>query len=344
MNPRFRNQILVGDAATTLPDIPDGSVDTVLTSPPYFRLRDYGTDGQVGLERHVDEWVGALRAVSRELARVLVPTGTLWLNLGDTYSTHLRQGTGRKGLLLGPERLALALMADGWLIRNKVVWAKTNHLPTSATDRLACGYEVVYLLTRSTRYFFDLDSIRVPHRSRPPKPKPPYPRPPTSREPWRGPNGDDTSGLAAMKASGRIGHPLGKNPGDVWPMSVSSYRGEHHAAFPAKLVRRVLEAGCPEACCVNCRSPYVRPVRRFRSTSVRGSLSPTCRCGAPSATGLVLDPFMGSGTTAVVAEDLGRDWLGIELNPIFARQAQKRVAIERRRRTTVDQLTRKEVA
>ena len=126
-----RNQILLGDATNRLRALPDDSVDTVVTSPPYFRLRDYQAEGQLGLEAHVADWVRQLRLVAEQVARVLVPGGTCWLNLGDTYSTHLSQGAPRKGLLLGPERLTLALMDDGWLIRNKIIWAKTNSMPTS---------------------------------------------------------------------------------------------------------------------------------------------------------------------------------------------------------------------
>src|SRR5579875_2007584 len=124
-----RNQVIVGDARQELRRLPDASVDMVLTSPPYFRLRDYHVSGQLGLETEVADWVLALRGIAREVHRVLVPTGSFWLNVADTYSTHVRQGAGRKSLLLGPERLALALIEDGWLLRNKIVWAKTNHLP-----------------------------------------------------------------------------------------------------------------------------------------------------------------------------------------------------------------------
>ena len=111
---------------------------------------------------------GELREVMRELARVLKPSGSVWLNVGDSYSRHLRYGAPPKSLLLGPERLALELLKDGWTIRNKVIWAKSQSMPCSVRDRLACTWEVVYFLTRSRQYYFDLDSIRVPHRSKAP--------------------------------------------------------------------------------------------------------------------------------------------------------------------------------
>lgn len=139
-----RDTVLVGDVAARLRELPDESVDCVITSPPYYQLRDYGIDGQLGQEAHIDEWVANLRAVGRELFRVLAPYGSLWLNVGDAYSAHLRFGAAPKSLLLGPERLARALVADGWLLRNKVVWAKTNPLPSPSKDRLTNAHEFVY--------------------------------------------------------------------------------------------------------------------------------------------------------------------------------------------------------
>jgi site-specific DNA-methyltransferase (adenine-specific) len=292
----------------------------VMTSPPYFRLRDYRVDGQFGLEPTIEEWVDHLRPVLAECARVLVPTGTLWLNLGDTYSTRPAEGAPRKSLLFGPERLSLALIADGWIVRNKIVWAKTNTLPTSVRDRLATKHEVIYLLTRSWRYFFDLDSVRVPHLSRPPKPH--AESGPPGRPSWLGPNSDSDRGLSALRAAGRQGHPLGKNPGDVWSMSVSNYRGAHFATYPVALAERMLRAGCPEKRCSRCLAPWQRPRSRHRRRVPR----PTCDCEAPSEPGIVLDPFIGSGSTAVAARRLDRDWLGVELNPDFRRLALERLA------------------
>jgi site-specific DNA-methyltransferase (adenine-specific) len=320
-----RNRIIVGDAAEQLSRLPAASVDMILTSPPYFRLRDYQIDGQLGLEDNVNEWADVLREVAGEARRVLTPTGTFWLNLGDTYATHARQGAARKSLLLGPERLALALVQDGWLLRNKIVWQKANPMPTSARDRLACVWEIVYVFARQPSYFFDLDAIRAPHRSTPPKPTGRVTAP-EPREPWRGPNGEGVAGLAAMHAEGRVGHPLGKNPGDVWRIPSSSYRGPHHATFPVRLASRAIQAGCPESRCRRCRTPWRRPLlRQLGATALRGALAPGCDCGAPSEPGLVLDPFIGAGTTAVAAEGLSRQWLGIELNPDFAALAETRI-------------------
>ena len=321
-----RNAVIVGDAHEHLAQLPSESVDMVLTSPPYFRLRNYDVKGQLGLEGHVDDWVGGLYAVLAEVQRVLVPTGTLWLNLGDSYSTDLRQGAAKKSLLLGPERLAIQLVADGWTLRNKLIWAKANPMPSSVRDRLTATHEYIYVLTLQPRSFFDLDAIRQPHVSRPTKVKPDVLRK-QPREPWRGPNGDDGSGLSFLKARGLVGHPLGKNPGDVWRLASSNYRGGHHATFPLALAQRVIRAGCPEARCVSCRTPWRRAtIRALGGTAIRGAIGPGCGCDAPSEPGLVLDPFFGAGTTGVASEALGRDWLGIELNPEFASLAEHRIA------------------
>lgn len=327
------NRILVGDATSTLRGLPPRSIDCVITSPPYFRLRNYQQPDQIGLEDRVQLWVGELRRVLSEVRRVLVPTGSVWLNLGDTYSNG-PEGAPAKSLLLGPERLALALIEDGWIVRNKIIWAKRNPMPSPVRDRLSCTWEVVYLLVRQRDYFFDLDSIRAPHVSskKPAKAKRGWSVPPT----WRV-STSSNSGLDQLNAEGRVGHPLGKNPGDVWFLSTASYRGAHHAVFPGSLVERPILAGCPERRCRHCRLPWKREtIRQLGHLAVRGEAKPTCNCGWSSEPGVVLDPFIGSGTTAIAAEQYGRNWLGIELNPTFARLAQARIAAERLRREKDD--------
>jgi DNA modification methylase len=321
------NRVLVGDAADTLQRLPSGFVDCVVTSPPYFQLRNYQHAGQLGLEDHVALWVINLRGVLREIARVLTPTGTVWLNLGDSYSTTDKHGATAKSLLLGPERLALGLAEDGWIIRNKIVWAKRNPMPSPARDRLAPTWEHMYLVVRQRDYFFDLDAIRVPHTTtkKPVSPKRGWSVPPA----WRV-TASSNSGLDALNAAGRVGHPLGKNPGDVWNLSTASYRGPHHAVFPVALAERPILAGSPERRCSRCRSPWRRPtIRSLGHLAVRGQIRPSCTCSAGWEPGLVLDPFIGSGTTAIAAEAAERSWLGIEINPSFARLAEERIAAAR---------------
>jgi site-specific DNA-methyltransferase (adenine-specific) len=321
------NQLLIGDVRDLLPTLPTASVDCILTSPPYFRLRDYHDQKQIGLEPTIDGWVRELRRVLSEAARILKPTGGLWLNVGDTYSRHERHGAKPKSLLLGPERLAMALVEDGWVIRSKVTWAKTNPMPSSVRDRLSCTYEIFYFAVRSRHYYFDLDAIRVPHRSRRAVSKRAALQPTSQRPDWAGPLAGSNGGLDRLKASGVVGHPLGKNPGDVWQQPTANYRGAHHAVFPIDLISRPLLASCPERTCGRCGQPWQRePFRRLGQLALLGRLSPACRCNARWQPGLVLDPFMGSGTVALAAEAHQRDWLGIELSPAFAALAQKRLA------------------
>jgi DNA modification methylase len=319
------NQVMVGDTRQVLATLAPASVDCVVTSPPYFALRNYGVVDQMGLEGSVEGWVDELRAVARGLARVLRPDGSLFLNLGDSFSRHLRYGAQPKSLLLGPERLVLALLADGWIVRNKIIWAKANPQPSSVGDRLAATWEVVYFLTRRPHYYFDLDAIRVPHRSARTGRAKAAPDISTKPPVWAGPLAGANHGLARLKASGLPGHPLGKNPGDVWELATAGYRGAHFAVFPERLAERPIRAACPERVCTACGQPW----RRTAPPSGDRILQPTCSCRAGYRPGLVLDPFIGSGTVGVVAERLGRDWLGIELNPSFAELARQRIEAAR---------------
>lgn len=333
-----RCQVLIGDARERLRELPGASVDCIITSPPYFGLRDYAVDGQLGAEEHVDAWVKALLDVCRELTRVIKPTGSLWLNLGDGYSRHSKEGAAKKSLLLGPERVALALTGEGWLLRNKVIWAKTNPMPASVTDRLACSHEVLYFLTRQRQYFFDLNAIRVPaitpaHAGRASRAEH-YPPREAVPHIGRAPRVDLNHGLAALKAKGREHHPLGKNPGDVWMLATGAYRGAHFATFPIELVRRPLMATCPAQVCAVCDMPWQRAIQRQHGRLLAtGPLRPVCDChnggNAVSRPGVVLDPFLGSGTVALAAEQYGRDWVGIELNPDYGALAKRRIIEQR---------------
>jgi site-specific DNA-methyltransferase (adenine-specific) len=341
-------RVLLGDALERLQELPSGSVDTVVTSPPYFLLRNYGVDGQLGAEDTVETWVAGLRSVMGEVARVLKEDGSVWLNLGDTYSRHAKHGALPKSLLLGPERLLLGLIEDGWVVRNKLVWAKPNPMPASVRDRLSCTWEPIYLLVRSRNYFFDLDAVRVApsegttrkkqagKRGRPAK----YETEDGGRPSWSGPLAGDNAGLSAMKRAGRSSHPLGKNPGDVWRLPTAAYHGAHFATFPEGLVERPLLAGCPERTCLSCGTAWRRPplVQKLGSLAVRSVVRKSCGCGSRAwQPGLVLDPFMGAGTVGVVAERLGRRWLGIELNEEFVTLAEARIADARRERSVVDE-------
>lgn len=310
----WRDRVMTGDALATLQTLPDHIADVCVTSPPYWSLRDYGVAGQLGLEPTPDKYVHALVSVFREVRRVLKPGRTLWLVLGDTYYSgagrcwtpggkaeahHPRglppnrrphvPGLKPKDLVGIPWRVALALQADGWWLRNAVVWHKTNAPPSSITDRLSCRYEMVFLLANAERYQFNLDAVREPYTTSTLR------RMATANRAVRR--------LTASRAdAGRLGvrlppqpelrpflHGSGKNPGDVWSISHPSSRADHHAIFPEDLARRAILAGSAED-------------------------------------DLVLDPFCGTGTSLVVAKTLGRRCIGIDLHPRFVKLARRRLS------------------
>jgi DNA modification methylase len=328
-----RNTILIGEATEQLRRLPSGSVDACITSPPYFAVRDYSTPGQIGLEANVDEWVQALRPMFAELARVLKPKGSVWVNIDDTFASALRRGGPTRSMLLAPERLLIALAADGWLTRAKVVWAKPNPLPHALTDRTNHTYEMCFMITRSRSYYFDLDSIRMPYRV--------------------DANGSPVAVGWSTEVSGSPHYLFGKDPGDVWTIPTKGFRGAHFATFPEALIERPLLASCPERVCEECGAPWRREVRvhivgekgsakrtdpyvarfagHWRTYRRLGPLKASCGCKARWKAGLVLDPFMGANTTGLVSERLGRDWLGIELSPAYAKIATERLAAARSR-------------
>lgn len=315
-----RNTVLTGEARRVLAGLLPESVDSVVTSPPYAgSLRDYGHPDQLGQEPVIDEYVANLRSVLAGVRRVLKPGGSLWLNLGDCYAKRPAQGVPRGSLLLMPQRVALALSADGWIVRNVCVWQKPNPLPQSAQDRLSPTHEVVIFATKERRYFFDLDAIRVPHRSagrigRTEKPRGLY----------QGGN----RGLDLLRRTGQVGNPRGKNPGDVWTHATAVDRLGHQATFPEGLIELPVLATCPERICVQCDAAWTRPTRiKKEGTRAVGKLR-RCACFAPSRPGVVLDPFFGTGTVGAVAAKHCRDWLGIELNSRYAELAKTRLGLE----------------
>lgn len=218
-----------GDTLEVLRTLPDQSVNCIVTSPPYFGLRDYGTAGQYGAEPTLADYVETMRAVFHEARRVLSDTGTLWLNLGDSY------GRGNKQLLGTPWRVAFALQDDGWILRNDIIWEKPNAMPESVADRLSSRYEHVFMFSKSRKYYFDLDAIRVPHA------EVSVARAGRSRiTPYAPP------GQSAGKKTETVPNAKGKNPGDVWQISTTGFPEAHFATFPLELPTRTIKAGCPE--------------------------------------------------------------------------------------------------
>lgn len=277
-----------GDALEVLRGLPDKSVDCCVTSPPYFGLRDYGIDGQYGLEESPAEYVETMRSLFSEVRRVLADDGTLWLNLGDSYAGggggaggkagayidggtprrngadhYRRMGVGPKNLLGIPWRTAFALQDDGWTLRNDIIWAKPNAMPESVTDRLSTRYEHLFLFSKSPHYWFNLDPIREQYTGD---------RAESRRA--RVPQADWKENSAKGAWSGES---KGRNPGDVWTIPTQPFSEAHFAVMPVALAERCILAGCKPG-------------------------------------GIVLDPFSGSGTTGLAAARHGRRYVGIDLN------------------------------
>ncbi len=280
-----KTNILHGDCLETLKTLDDQSVNCCVTSPPYFGLRDYGMGKQIGLENTPSEYVKKLVEVFKEVKRVLKDDGTLWLNLGDSYSgsgkgrnadgSHQeggKQGTSRgttqgslnktitdlkpKNLIGIPWLVAFALQSDGWILRQDIIWHKPNPMPESVIDRCTKAHEYIFLLSKSQKYYFDSEAMQEP-----------------------------VSGKGNLAA---VGARETRNKRSVWTVIAKPFKGAHFATFPEDLIRPCIMAGCPE-------------------------------------NGTVLDPFGGSGTVGVVAESSGRNAVLCELNEDYIKIANKRI-------------------
>lgn len=306
-------KIYTGDALRVLKAIPDETINTCVTSPPYYGLRNYGVDSQIGLEDTPEQFIENLVAVFREVRRVLRSDGTLWVNIGDSYAGSrkgganypeatkgTKQGTNRgstisplpiktpKGMkpkdLMGiPWMLAFALRADGWYLRQDIIWEKVNPMPESVTDRCTKSHEYIFLLSKSQSYYFDhmamqeravKDAVNAENV--------------TTR--YGGNKYTANPDVFNRTKSGNAYHYTGfRNKRDVWTVSIQPYSGAHFATFPEKLIEPCILAGCPDG-------------------------------------GVVLDPFNGSGTTGVVSIKNDRNYVGIELNPEYVEMSEKRIA------------------
>lgn len=304
-----------GDALEVLRGLPSESVNCCVTSPPYFGLRNYNVDGQIGLEPTPEEFIARLVDVFREVRRVLTDDGTCWVNIGDSYAAtsgssgaslkstlatkptapktaaqraigSWKRGIGEckpKDLIGIPWMLAFALRADGWFLRQDIIWSKPNPMPESVTDRCTKSHEYVFMLSRSSRYFYDADAIKEPAIS-------------TDIKKFTDGGTDKQRGHSRRHAgfNGRYaerlassGAPEFRNRRSVWSVATNPYPEAHFATYPPELIRPCILAGCPVG-------------------------------------GVTLDPFAGSGTTGEVANKFGRKALLIELNPEYCELIMKR--------------------
>lgn len=297
-------KLLVGDAIKQLKTLPDKSVNTCVTSPPYYGLRDYGIESQIGLEETPEDYIEKLVEVFGEVKRVLRDDGILWVNIGDSYSGsgkgpkgkisrdcqnmdkigkggNIPMGTKPKDLIGIPWMLAFALRNDGWYLRQDIIWAKNNPMPESVKDRCTRSHEYIFMLTKSRKYWFDREAIQEDAVSKS-----------GAGAKFGGYKYDDSDDPKYQCYSGNKYRPNGKrNKRDVWNCSVAITKEAHFAVFPKELIEPCILAGCPQS-------------------------------------GWVLDPFSGSGTTGIVSVNNDRNFIGVELNPEYIDITERRVEKE----------------
>lgn len=324
------NSYILGDALTELQKLPDGIVNTCITSPPYWGLRDYGVEGQLGLEATPEVYVARMVALFREVRRVLRKDGTLWLNIGDSYAsrggagwqgkngarinrthtqTTLLQNTARsasvkaKDMIGIPWMLAFALRDDGWYLRQEIIWAKPNPMPESAKDRCTKAHESLFLLSKSSTYYWDREAM-LERASENTHARIARDRPENGSSRAHGGTklgtmkavfsrkhaGEDNALVKAKRsfAEGTAEVLPYRNKRSVWMVGTQPFKGAHFATFPPKLIEPCVRTACPPG-------------------------------------GMVLDPFLGAGTTAYVAKSLNRRFIGIELNAEYLKMAKNRV-------------------
>jgi DNA modification methylase len=370
-----RSFVLCGDVLERMEDIASESIQCCVTSPPYFGLRNYGADGQIGLEPSPEAYVAKMVEVFRGVRRVLRKDGTLWLNLGDSYAGSTMTG-GNNGInasggksgykqkrqfdkprdfsglrpknLIGiPWRVAFALQADGWILRQDIIWHKPSPMPSSVTDRCTTAHEYIFLLAKSERYSYDAEAVKeafADERMGSPGGG--------TRNYAPGDRNDGTdSRILQWNSDGAI---KGRNRRSVWKVSTKPYKGAHFATFPPDLIEPCILAGTSaEGCCSNCRAPLIRQTSKTKLKRSRPNAytkrtheegtgnacandvagvavetlgwAPSCDCAAEVMPCTVLDPFAGSGTTLQVARHHGRNGVGIELNPDYIELAKARI-------------------
>lgn len=319
--------LFVGDAYRLIKRIPDNRINCIVTSPPYWGLRDYGVDGQIGLEQSPELYVRKLVLLFREMRRTLTTDGSVWLNIGDSFYgsgkahgqtdfSNSKQGTN-SGSLVGltqakpysllkhsslkpkdqigiPWRVALALQADGWYLRSDIIWHKPNPMPESVLDRPTRAHEYIFLLTKSPDYYYNHVAVKEDCVSSDKDKERMKNNEQRQTSKYEGDVDQRLSGSGSkIKHQATVGNGIKRNRRSVWTIATSNFKDAHFATFPEKLVEPCVLAGCPKG-------------------------------------GVVLDPFTGSGTVGVVAERLGRKFIGFELNEEYAAIARKRLGYDTR--------------
>ena len=310
------NRIICGDALETLKNFPDESINCSITSPPYYGLRDYHKKEQIGREKTVEEYLDRLINVFREVRRVLKKDGTCFIVIGDSYAgtsskkeqrdpkypkgrngqnpsiTQKVLGYKSKDLMGIPWRLAFALREDGWYLRSDIIWHKENAMPEACKDRPTRSYEHIFLLSKSPRYYYDYDSMAEPMKE---VSKKRYVRGRSEENKYL--NENSGAKIQKINEARKYGQykgdniPQFRNKRDIWTINTTSFRGNHYAAFPPKLAEIYVIAGCPKG-------------------------------------GIILDPFIGSGTVGLIALLHNRKYIGIELNEEYVDLARKRIETE----------------
>jgi site-specific DNA-methyltransferase (adenine-specific) len=363
------NKIYCGDSLELFKQLPDESIDCIVTSPPYWALRDYGNKNQIGLEADFNDYIKKLCDIFDEAKRVLKNAGTCWVNLGDTYYTksggsflndaltpknkieqlglnraNSIRGKGlieNKNLALIPFRFALEMQKRGWIIRNVIIWHKPNCMPSSVRDRFTVNFEYLFFFVKNKRYYFEQQ--REPHKKESIE---------RTKHDWNGHReyGSSFSGMDVKKMC----HPDGRNKRCIWEITTRSFKGAHFAVFPPELIETPIKAGCPEFICSKCGKPKIKILKKIGEAKIpaiggikhrdngnptysgrekkniydEGKYKASCDCNAEFSAGIVLDPFIGSGTTAVVCKRLGRNYLGFDLNKKYCEMARRRVNAE----------------
>ncbi len=359
--------LLNGDALEVLKDIPDNTVHMVVTSPPYWQLRDYMVSGQLGQEATPEEYVEKLVIIMREVKRVLRKDGTCWFNIGDGYNNSSgysrakgewkrkgrEQGSGdrksfkhavikRKDLIGMPWRVGFALQEDGWYLRNDIIYSKTNPMPDGAKDRPTRSHEYIFLLTKSSKYFYDYYASLEDTDKQP--------------EGEQGFGANIQEGTFRMDQDRSFQHYGKRNKRSVWQTSVANFKGGHYATFSIKLIEPCIVAGTSaKGCCVDCGTPWDRIFKKEKILCTRKegtnkysemhNLYPemevkevytlslvakgwekNCSCETNKTKPcIVLDPFSGMATTGVVAFKYNQHYIGIELNKKYLKMSRKRL-------------------